>query len=181
MQKIISHIPNILSALRLFIAILFPFAAERYWIWLIITGGASDFLDGWVARRFQVASWKGRVLDAFADKLFVFSVLMTFVSAGGVFLWMVPFIIARDLMVVSISAYTFYLRDWDAFRRMETRWSGKAATAGQFLLLVTVAVMPAYTYQAAACSIILSMAAAGDYGLQFAKALQQKKEGAAGH
>ena len=60
-------VPNILSSLRLVIAFVFPFVPDYYWLWLVLTGGCSDFLDGWIARRWQVASWQGGLLDAVAD------------------------------------------------------------------------------------------------------------------
>lgn len=174
MQTVMRNIPNLLSALRLLLAGLFPFAREHYWIWLIIGGGGSDFLDGWIARRWGVTSWRGRVLDAVADKLFVLSVLLTFVLKDKIALWVVPAVIARDLMVVVIAVYTQYLRAWDSFRQIKSRWSGKIATAGQFLLLIAVAVMPHYILPALAASIILSTAAAVDYGGQFVTALRHQ-------
>ncbi|MDW7771939.1 MAG: CDP-alcohol phosphatidyltransferase family protein [Desulfobulbaceae bacterium] len=174
MPMIIRYLPNVLSVFRLIIALTFPLAPEKYWIWLIIGGGGSDFLDGWIARRWNVTSWAGRVLDAIADKLFVLSVLLTFVLSGKIVLWVVPAVVARDLMVVMIAAYTQYYQAWDSFRRIKSRWSGKIATAGQFLLLVAVALSPEFIRPALVVSILLSIAAAGDYGRQFLVALRQR-------
>jgi len=168
----ISIIPNILSCFRLILAFVFPFSPEHYWLWLIICGGGSDFLDGWVARRWSVSSWKGRVLDAIADKLFVLSVLAVFVWSHKIAAWMVPAVIARDLMMVVIAGYTHYRKAWDSFKRIKSRWSGKIATAGQFLLFVTVALQPDRIWPVLVFSVFLSISAALDYGLQFRKALQ---------
>ena len=174
MHYVIRFVPNFLSVSRLILAGLFPLSPEKYWILLIIGGGGSDFLDGWIARRWKVTSWKGRILDAIADKLFVLAVLVTFVLSGKITLWVVPAIIARDLMVVLIAGYTFYFRAWESFRQTKSRWSGKIATAGQFLLLVVVTIMPVLIRPALIISIILSMTAAWDYGMQFAKAFRQR-------
>lgn len=176
MHNVIRFIPNLLSAFRLILACLFPFAPGKYWIWMVFGGGGSDFLDGWIARRWNVTSWKGRVLDAVADKLFVLSVLMTYVFTDKIALWVVPVVIARDLVVVVIAAYTQYRRAWDSFRNIKSRWSGKVATAGQFLLLVAVALAPEFVPPALAASVLLSITAAVDYSLQFARALGQKVE-----
>lgn len=176
MFNIIRIIPNCLSLLRLAIACFFPFSPEKYWILLIVAGGGSDFLDGWVARRWNVVSWKGRVLDAFADKVFVLSVLCTFVLTGKLRIWVVPVIVARDLVVVSIAAYTQYCRAWETFRQIKSRWSGKIATAGQFILLVTVAVAPVVLRPILIITIVLSLYAAIDYGRQFFKVLRQQSE-----
>lgn len=176
MHNVIRFIPNMLSAFRLLLAGLFPYAPEGYWILIIIGGGGSDFLDGWIARRWKVTSWKGRVLDAVADKLFVLSVLMTFVFTEKIAPWVVPVVIARDLVVLVIAAYTQYCRAWDSFRKIKSRWSGKIATAGQFLLLVSVALAPEFVRPALVVSILLSITAAMDYSIQFALALRQKVE-----
>lgn len=169
----IKYIPNILSVFRLVVAVFFPFSDGKYWLLLIVSGGLSDFLDGWVARKWNVSSWLGRVLDAVADKLFVLSVLCTFVYAGNISLWFVPFIIARDLVVVVIALYTHYCQAWHRFKDVKSRWSGKIATTGQFFLLVTIASLPAFIKTALIISIPLSIAAAIDYALQCIKAARQ--------
>ena len=64
-------IPSLLSGLRLLLALIFPFVPSSWWIWLIVGGGASDFFDGQLARRWHVQTWQGGLLDAIADKLFV--------------------------------------------------------------------------------------------------------------
>lgn len=176
MHNIIRFVPNILSGCRLILAVLFPFSPEKYWIWLIIAGGGSDFLDGWIARHWEVTSWQGRVLDAVADKLFILSVLLTFVLSGKMSVYVVPAIIARDLVVVVIAGYTHYCRAWDAFRRIKSRWSGKIATAGQFLLLVVVTMAPGLIPMAILIAITLSISAAIDYSLQFLVALRLRSE-----
>ena len=167
-------VPNILSSLRLFLAFVFPFAPEQTWIWLVICSGCTDFLDGWIARRWQVASWQGGLLDAVADKAFVLSVLVSMAYVGKFSFWVVPVILARDLMVAFAAAYASILRLWDSFQKMDARWSGKIATAGQFLLFVVVLLFPAYTNGVLVVAVLFSAAAAFDYGWLFVKALLKR-------
>jgi CDP-diacylglycerol--glycerol-3-phosphate 3-phosphatidyltransferase/cardiolipin synthase len=164
-------IPNILSSLRLLLALLFPLLPEGLWIWLVLVGAGTDFLDGWLARRFQATSWQGGLLDAVADKAFVLSVLLTLASAGKFSLWLVPALLARDIMVAVAACYAMFLRLWDAFQKMEARWSGKIATAGQFFLFVVALVWPAALAPVLMMAVLASVAAALDYGLLFGKAL----------
>jgi len=82
MLQYIRFVPNILSTLRLILAGVFPFAPEPVWLWLIIGSGVSDVLDGWIARRWQVQSRLGAILDAVADKLFILVALLTIALAG---------------------------------------------------------------------------------------------------
>ncbi len=172
-------VPNILSALRLAMAFLFPFMPESYWIWLIVAGGCTDFLDGWIARRWQVASWQGGLLDAVADKTFVLIVLLTLVCTSKFPFWFVPALLARDLTVAFAAAYALRLRRWHSFQDMDARLSGKIATAGQFLLFVVVLLFPAYTDPVLMAAVLLSVMAALDYGWLFIKALQARAKGGA--
>lgn len=176
MQKLLLHIPNILSFFRLCLAGLFPFVPEKLWIWFILFGGASDFLDGWIARRWSLTSWQGGLIDAIADKLFVLSVLVTFALSGLFSGWLVPLVIARDLTVAFIALYAAFIGAWEAFRKMGARWSGKIATAGQFFLMVVVVLAPQNTGLVLFVSILISFIAAFDYAREFARALVERSK-----
>lgn len=69
-----AHIPNALSLLRLFgsAALLWwlPQAAVSTVLILFALLGLTDSLDGWLARRWQVTSERGALLDGIADLLF---------------------------------------------------------------------------------------------------------------
>ena len=175
MKRYLVLIPNILSSVRLGLACLFPFCPEPLWIWLILGSGASDFLDGWCARRWQVASWQGGLLDAVADKMFMLVALTTFAMTGKFPLWWIPAVIVRDLTVCLAAGYAVLIRSWSSFRDMGARWSGKLATAGQFLLLLTVVLFPRAIPMALVVTVLCSVLAAGDYGLLFYQALRQRK------
>jgi CDP-diacylglycerol--glycerol-3-phosphate 3-phosphatidyltransferase/cardiolipin synthase len=176
MRRYIRFIPNILSISRLGIACYFPFSPEEIWIWLIIAGGCSDFFDGWVARRWQVATWQGGLLDGIADKAFILSVLITLVCAGRFPAWWIPAVIARDLTVACAAGYALYNRLWDSFRRMEARWSGKIATGGQFLFLILVVLLPSLPPMVLFLAVLFSLYAAYDYGSLFVRALRERAE-----
>lgn len=167
-------LPNFLSFFRLCLGFLFPFVPENIWIWFILCGGASDFLDGWIARRWNLTSWQGGLVDAISDKVFVFAVLITFILAGKFSGWLVPLVIARDLTVAFIACYALFRREWDSFKKMDARWSGKIATAGQFLLMVTVSLVPRFTGTVLCIAVLTSFIAAFDYAILFIKAIRQR-------
>jgi CDP-diacylglycerol--glycerol-3-phosphate 3-phosphatidyltransferase/cardiolipin synthase len=179
MHQLVRGIPNMLSTVRLLLACLFPFSQEQEWIWLVLAAGASDFLDGWIARRWKLASWQGGLLDAIADKLFVLSVLVTFILSGKIALLWVPLVIARDLTVTFIALYAFLCRYWASFRDMEASLTGKMATGGQFLLFMTVALAPASIDRILVVSVLFSLLAALDYGMRFVAAIRQRAAGTA--
>lgn len=174
MHHLVRGIPNMLSTVRLLLACLFPFSQEQEWIWLVLAAGATDFLDGWIARRWKLTTWQGGLLDAIADKLFVLSVLVTFILSGKLALLWIPLVIARDLTVTLIALYAFLCRYWASFRNMEASLSGKLATGGQFLLFMTVALAPAYIDRVLVVTVLFSLLAALDYGMRFVTALRQR-------
>jgi CDP-diacylglycerol--glycerol-3-phosphate 3-phosphatidyltransferase len=93
-------VPNLISALRLPIAAAF-FAVDGL-VWrgvLLFVGALTDALDGWLARRLEVESETGALLDPLFDKLFVTVALAAFLP--GPYLGWREFVIliSRDLYV----------------------------------------------------------------------------------
>ena len=172
----IRFIPNSLSTGRLFLAFIFPFSPAWLWLWLVIGSGLSDFLDGWVARKWQVQSWQGGLLDGVADKLFILSVLITFASAGKFSGWWIPALLARDLLVAFTAVYAASIKSWESFKKMDVRWSGKIATVSHFLLFLVVLLLPAWILPALCCAVLLSSIAAYDYGRLFLLELRLRAE-----
>ncbi len=69
---------------------------------LFAVTGATDFLDGWAARRRGQVTVVGKFLDPLADKLIVTSVLVMLVHLGRVPAWLVILILAREFIVTGL-------------------------------------------------------------------------------
>ena len=134
------NIPNLLTALRVavipFILISFylPFV-WAHWIAvsLFITACITDFLDGYLARRWDLTSSFGRVLDPVADKLLVCSTLLMLTGTGvirGPSLLAAVVILFREILVSG-------LREFLAGLSLETpsSWPAKCKTAIQMAAL----------------------------------------------
>ena len=128
-----------------------------------------------MARRFAAKSGSGVLLDAAADKLFVFSVLLTLTFSGLLTWWQMLLVIARDLAVTFVASYVAVKRDWPAFRRLVPRLAGKLTTGFQFALFVTLLIWEdtAFATVVVAVTAVCSLAAAADYLGQFARALRE--------
>ena len=80
MKKVIKNIPNIVTSIRLIMAVLAPITLlyNEYLLSLIfyLVGGISDALDGFLARKLNAYSEFGKKLDGLSDKLFALSIIL---------------------------------------------------------------------------------------------------------
>ena len=85
---------------------LFPGRAGSQAIaWCFIVAALSDLLDGWLARRGQMVTHIGKLLDPLADKLIVSTALIVMLAMGRIPLWatwMVVVIVGRELAVTGL-------------------------------------------------------------------------------
>lgn len=127
-------VPNILSFIRLlgvplFLWLLLIREADVWAVVVLAIGGATDWLDGHLARLWHQRSRLGQVLDPVADRLYILATLLGLAIREIVPWWLVVLLAARDvLMVVSIGPA---LRR-RGFASLPVHFLGKAAT---FMLL----------------------------------------------
>ena len=103
------NVPNILSLSRIlatvviFVLVLIntPLAFLVATV-LFVLGSGTDFLDGYLARRYKLVSPLGVFLDLTADKVFVAAVLIALIQVGLVPAWIVAVIIAREFLVTGL-------------------------------------------------------------------------------
>ena len=105
-------IPNFLSAFRMiaFLPVIILFSSEYYLtsFFLFTAAAWSDFLDGFLARRYNITSTLGSLLDLLADKILVSSVLIFLVFyTGNIYLLILTIIII--LREISISSLRLFL------------------------------------------------------------------------
>jgi len=104
------NLPNALSLSRIFLVPLlltvlltqsFPHK-EIIAVIIVLVAAATDWFDGYLARRLQQVSSVGMLLDPIADKLLVSSVLIAMVETHQVAAWMVAIIVGRELAVTGL-------------------------------------------------------------------------------
>ncbi len=105
------HLPNIFTFLRLFLAPLTYFFIINnqfsYAFICFLLAGLSDGLDGYLARRWNVVSKMGRILDPIADKALMFITFTTLGYLGKIHLWLVVLVISRDALIILCGLITF--------------------------------------------------------------------------
>lgn len=104
-MSLFRHLPNLLTGLRL--------AAAPTTAGLLVAGhfnaafgifafaGLSDAADGFLAKRFNLSSRLGRILDPAADKALMLAAFLTLAFLDDVPLWLAGLVIARDAAIVA--------------------------------------------------------------------------------
>ncbi|MCA9528289.1 MAG: CDP-diacylglycerol--glycerol-3-phosphate 3-phosphatidyltransferase [Myxococcales bacterium] len=75
-----------------------------YASWLYALATATDFLDGWLARRRGLVTVLGKFLDPLADKLLVMAMLVILVALHRVPGWLVVVLLAREMTINGLRA-----------------------------------------------------------------------------
>ena len=104
---------------------------------LIAIAGASDAVDGILARRFDWRTRFGAFADPAADKLLVVVVFAVLAIKGHVPLWLVAIVVGRDVVIIS-GAFAF--RQLIGHVEMAPTLLSKMNTAAQIVILVVVLV-----------------------------------------
>ena len=171
-------VPNVLSVGRLLLAAAFPIVPGPWLAPIIVAAGLSDFIDGYLARRFNLSSWVGGLLDAIADKVFVLTVLVTLTYRRQLEIEQAMLLLSRDFAVLFVVIYAVLTARWDAFRRMPSRPFGKVTTVlvmVLFLVLVLWPALGALGFTLLALAAAMSIIAALDYLRLFIRGLREPR------
>ena len=139
------NLPNKLTVLRVILIPVFVFflmtkfwGSTNSWVALAVFCAASftDFLDGNIARKYNLVTNFGKFMDPLADKLLVCSALVCFVELMIVPAWFVIIIIAREFV---ISGFRLVAADKGVV--IAASWWGKWKTAVQMITEIYIMVL----------------------------------------
>src|SRR5918995_6673319 len=104
-HDLIFTVPNILTVLRfmgvpLFVWLVLDRKEYGYAVLVLAIMGSTDWVDGYIARRFNQTSRLGRILDPMADRLALISVAVTLVIAGVVEWWYLTALLVPDAILL---------------------------------------------------------------------------------
>jgi cardiolipin synthase (CMP-forming) len=158
-------LPNLISFSRFVLAAAFVAwddAAAR--AVLACTAAASDFLDGWIARRVNAASRWGALVDPIADRVFVLVAVATMLFSGILSTTAYFVLISRDL-ATAVGFLVARAVPWLRPVEFRARWTGKVATGLQFLVILAALLEPRAVTPLVVAVGIASAAAIVDYTL----------------
>jgi cardiolipin synthase (CMP-forming) len=122
------NIPNVISLIRL--------ALIPVFVWLVVIGeygwagvllgviGATDWIDGYLARRLDQVTEVGKLLDPLADRIAVAVAVVAGLIVGVLPAWFAVALIVRELLIAAGAVY-----GWThGVTKLEVRYLGKLAT-----------------------------------------------------
>ena len=137
------NLPNILSLFRIIISpvIFYLIISEDSFLVklgciLFFIGSMTDYVDGWVARKFRIESSSGKFLDPLADKFLTASAFFAFFAIKIVVLWMILIIIIRDIFNTFLRFYADSIN-----QPIKTMYSAKVKTSLQMLFIAYILVL----------------------------------------
>lgn len=124
-------IPNVISLVRLgclpvFLYLLFGRDDRAAAAWLLAALGATDWIDGYIARRWDQVSELGKILDPVADRLLFFVGVGGILVDGSVPTWFAVMVLVREAVVAITTVVIAAL----GAKRVDVTWWGKAGTFG---------------------------------------------------
>lgn len=129
---------------------------------IFVAAALTDWIDGWLARRWNQTSAFGAFLDPVADKLMVCAALVALIDEGRVGPIIGLIIIGRE---ITISALREWMAEIGARRSVAVNWLGKAKTIAQMVAI------PFLLYYGPIFDGLIHTQVWGDWLIRFAAAL----------
>ena len=152
-------IPNFLSFLRILLVlpIIYSLQSELYLLaaFLFFLSSMTDFMDGYLARRYELESELGAFLDLIADKILVITILvwLVFIYANQALTILSILIILREIIITSFR-YFLVLNNADS-ELIKANKYGKFKTAFQFFSIFLLILSPLHNNFYLTFSLIL--------------------------
>jgi cardiolipin synthase (CMP-forming) len=181
-------VPNLISVVRLcciplFLWLLFGRHDRLAAAYLLAALGATDWVDGWIARRFGQVSEIGKVLDPTADRLLFIVGIFGVLIDGSAPLWFGLVVLVREVVVGGSMATATAM----GMKRIDVTWFGKCGTFGLMftfpMFLVSKALGDSqwahfWWWAAWACAppaLVFSFLAAGEYAPRIRRGLAEAR------
>ena len=129
-------IPNYLTILRfilvpiIFLYIIFEHYLSAFIVFVI--ANLTDILDGRIARKYNIITDWGKLMDPLADKITQIATISALILKGIIPFWILVVITTKELIMISV-AFVLYKKQ---FVTVHSKWYGKAATISFFIAIV---------------------------------------------
>lgn len=129
-----------------YMALMYLSAGEPgLWLWLalgiFIIASLTDYVDGYIARKYQQVSDFGKFLDPLADKLLVISCMTVLCQWGRMPAWALMIVLTREFAVTGLRLVAV-----GKGKVIAAGWSGKVKTASTMIGLCVLMAFPTFTW-----------------------------------
>ncbi len=166
------NIPNLLTLSRVVLIPLFVvlfYTSPTAALVAFIIAAATDYLDGYLARKWNVTSDFGKFLDPVTDKLIVATALILLATASKASAVLVLAIILREIYVSALREFTAEKK-----KRVDVSQIGKIKTTVQMLAVIFLFMEPALGNFLLLTAVVLSVVSAVQYTLEVLPLLKAK-------
>lgn len=144
----ITTIPNLITMFRIATVpvLIIALHGQHYdWAFLIfLISGISDGLDGFIAKRFDMASELGAILDPIADKALIFSSYLMLMLLGDLPFWLFLTVIFRDVLILGGSLLYVAI---NGQVKMAPSYPSKLNTFMQIFLVVAILAQKTFGFE----------------------------------
>lgn len=184
-------LPNILTATRLIavpVMVLLLLAdngaegPDRWWALVVfLVAGATDFLDGYLARRWAVVSTFGKLADPIADKVLILAALTMISLIDGIGWWAIIVLALREIAVTVGRLMVAGDTVIPASRGGKAKTALQAASVTMFLWPGAPAWVDSVAYALLVASVVLALVTGFYYMRRIAAARGRQHAGQGGH
>jgi len=150
---------------------------------VFLLAGLSDLIDGFLAKRFNMATELGAYLDPLADKAMIVSIYVTLGIAAAIPRWLVILVVSRDIMIVTAVMLSWLIGKPVALKPLTV---SKLNTVAQILLALVVLASLGFAFDAewaiqslTALVAMLTLASVVIYIIEWMRHLNGPKTGTA--
>lgn len=168
------NIANLLTMLRILLIPIFYLCflsnldnKDFYATLIFLLASFTDFLDGYLARKYNLITNFGKIMDPLADKLLVMTALITLISVNRVDAWIVIIILARELGITALRVIT-------ASEGVDVSAGtlGKLKTVFQMIAIVMLLMNINYGLEILFIALVLTIVSGVDYVIKMSKVIK---------
>jgi len=169
------NVPNILTTMRfflipVFVVIIFSDSEHALMVSLgvFLIAGITDVLDGFIARKYNLITKFGTVMDPLADKLMLLTVLICYTIKDMIPIWIVLVMVTKELLMIIGGLYLYYCKEEHV---VPSNKFGKLATVLFYVAILVLVFNPGNSYGVIALTVAVffKLLAFSNYYLGFRK------------
>ncbi|MBQ9701259.1 MAG: CDP-alcohol phosphatidyltransferase family protein [Lachnospiraceae bacterium] len=136
------NIPNVLCYIRILLVPVFVylFIKQHYWqsALVVVIASATDVVDGWIARHFNMITDWGKFIDPLADKLMQLAMLIMSIFKNPLVAILISLFVVKEIIMLIVGLYIYHKGD----NLNGAMWCGKLCTVVLDLSLLLIIGLP---------------------------------------